>query len=140
MYLATMSVSSVTIFLEAKDVLDAGADLGTRAVVCGLLVSERSVTLNCFTDVAFIASVLWSFFRLLIAVGTINPYPWICRVRVDEVVSRQMPGCHAHSPGASRSLVLSINTAVVLVTKVAFAVLHRATPIHVFLGALANES
>ena len=66
--------------------LDAGANLGARAIVCLLFVRERLVALTFLANVTFIASVLQNLLRVLTAVRTISPHPWIHIVRVDEVV------------------------------------------------------
>src|SRR5262252_6571871 len=63
------------VLLEAEDMLDAGANLGARAIVCLLFVRERLVVLTFLANVTFIASVLQNLLRLLTAVRTISPHP-----------------------------------------------------------------
>ena len=86
------------VFLEVKDVLDTGADLGARAVVRLLLVGRRLVALT------FLANVTLSNQRS----AGLPPSPH-CDKRCQPIPPGpgywdrrgcQTSGCHAHAPGS----------------------------------------
>jgi len=117
-----------------EDVLDTGADLGARAVIRLLLVSERLVALTFLANMTLITGVLQDCRRILTAISAVGPHLRVQVIGIDEGVKH--PAVMHMRRGrleAADDFMLRVDTDVILVAERVFAALSRPTPIHTFL-------